>query len=356
MQNNFYLKGLNGLRAIAALTVVISHLEIIKSENNIPNSFQLFSNWGNLGVNLFFVLSGFLITTVLLREKEKSSKINLKNFYIRRILRIWPLYFLIILTSYLIFDFTPSTLTVLLCVTIFPNLAHAFSMGWAVSPQIWSIGVEEQFYLFWPTILKQKQNAILFFSFVLIALYPIIPHFIDFVSIRLQIHNETANSLVKFFQAASFNAMATGAIFAVFWFNQNPLFQKLINYSKFLNVILVVSPFVLWFLNIDFSHFNTSVYSLLFALQMVLIINGTLSSLFETKILKFLGEISYGIYMYHWIILLLIFNTIKLNFTSTLVMNNLILYIGTIGSTILIAFLSYKFLESPILKLKNKFT
>lgn len=355
MQSNFYLKGLNGLRAVAALTVVVNHLEIVKSENNISNSFNELSNWGNLGVNLFFVLSGFLITTLLLREKEKSTKINLKNFYLRRILRIWPLYFLILLSSYFILDFSPSTLTVVLCATIFPNLAHAFSMGWAVSPQIWSIGVEEQFYLFWPTILKQKQKAILFFCFALIVLYPIIPHFIAFVSIRLQIHNESTNSLVKFFQAASFNAMATGAIFAIFWINKNPLFLKLINYSKFLNIILVVSPFVLWFLNVDFSHLNTSVYSLLFAIQTVLIINGTLTSLFEKKLLKFLGEISYGIYMYHWIILMLIFNSIKLNFASNPIMNNCILYLGTIGCTILIAFLSFKFLESPILKWKNKF-
>lgn len=355
MQNSFYLNGLNGLRAIAALIVVVSHVELIKLENKVPNIFSVMSNWGNLGVNLFFVLSGFLITTLLIREKEKSNKINLKNFYVRRILRIWPLYFLILISSYLIFDFSPSTMTVLLCSTIFPNLAHAFSLGWAVSPQIWSIGVEEQFYIFWPTLLKLKEKRIIYFCLFLIFFYPIIPHIIAFLSIRLGFQGEFTDSTIVFFQITSFNAMATGAIFAVIWKNQYKIFLKMISFSNKLNFILVIFPFILLFLNVDFSHFQSSLFSILFAIQIVLIIQGNLKSIFESKILKFLGEISYGIYMYHWIVLVLVINFLKPTFTDYQILMNILLYVGTIGITILVALLSFRFLEGPILKWKNKF-
>ena len=111
MNDTFHLKGLNGLRAIASITVVIGHIELIKNNNKLDNYLSAIENWGSLGVNLFFVLSGFLITTLLLREKKAEQTINLKNFYIRRILRIWPLYFIILLLSAAIFNYTPSLQT-----------------------------------------------------------------------------------------------------------------------------------------------------------------------------------------------------------------------------------------------------
>ena len=101
-----YFKGLDTLRAIAALVVVIGHIELQKKEIGIPNLInhpyiRLAS--GHIGVVLFFVLSGFLITYLLAKEKEKAGKIAFKKFYIRRIFRIWPLYYLILLLSFLFF-------------------------------------------------------------------------------------------------------------------------------------------------------------------------------------------------------------------------------------------------------------
>src|SRR5262245_59932952 len=94
-----YFPNLNGLRFIAALAVIIHHIEQQKADFCLPNSFgaapiQLF---GELGVVLFFVLSGFLLTYLLLEEEKTTATIGIRNFYIRRILRIWPLYFLIII-------------------------------------------------------------------------------------------------------------------------------------------------------------------------------------------------------------------------------------------------------------------
>ena len=100
MKNKEHLKGLDSLRAIAALIVVWSHIEFIKGLKNIPqNNFIFFPN-AHFSVTLFFVLSGFLITFLLVKEFQKYQTISFKDFYIRRILRIWPLYYLIILISY----------------------------------------------------------------------------------------------------------------------------------------------------------------------------------------------------------------------------------------------------------------
>src|ERR1700753_3467613 len=111
IESKKYFRDLDGIRTIAFLTVFISHIFLFNSTNldGIRFTFlknNIFRN-GDLGVNLFFTLSGFLITYLLLREKNATSTINFRNFYFRRILRIWPLYFLTLLISISIIYFIP---------------------------------------------------------------------------------------------------------------------------------------------------------------------------------------------------------------------------------------------------------
>ena len=109
IMNKIYFQNLNGLRFFAALLVIIHHIEQMK------NSLGLENNWnlpvvlviGKLGVILFFVLSGFLITYLLLEEERYTQTISIKDFYMRRILRIWPLYFLILLISFFVLTYVP---------------------------------------------------------------------------------------------------------------------------------------------------------------------------------------------------------------------------------------------------------
>src|SRR5690242_1943567 len=122
----FYIKGLDALRAIAVLSVIIGHLEVLKNSVHLPNYDNVLPFFkytsGRIGVILFFVLSGFLITTLLFKEKEGHGSIALKKFYLRRMLRVWPLYYLILLLSYLLTDYSPSPVTLFLCLSIFPNV------------------------------------------------------------------------------------------------------------------------------------------------------------------------------------------------------------------------------------------
>ena len=98
-----YLPGLNGLRAIAALSVVIAHVsqEGI-ADFGLPRLFDL--PMAGYGVTLFFVISGFLITYLLISEIKKTDTVSVSKFYIRRILRIWPIYYLFILISVIVFS------------------------------------------------------------------------------------------------------------------------------------------------------------------------------------------------------------------------------------------------------------
>ncbi|WP_157844663.1 acyltransferase family protein [Chryseobacterium sp. Leaf201] len=156
---------LNSLRFIAALLVIVFHIELHKYLFKLPNlySYGFFQIIGKLGVVLFFVLSGFLITSLLLNEKVSTKNIHIKNFYIRRILRIWPLYYLIIIISFYVIPYIPilthpdktlfpDTLTntyptIFYYLTIFANLAVPMFNHVAYASQTWSIATEEQFYL-----------------------------------------------------------------------------------------------------------------------------------------------------------------------------------------------------------------
>src|SRR5436853_5700667 len=100
-----YFPGLYGLRFFAAMMVIVSHVELFKDYHGLPNAYA--SNLavyelGRMGVTLFFVLSGFLISYLLLAEKQATGTISVGRFYIRRILRIWPLYYLLVAVTFLV--------------------------------------------------------------------------------------------------------------------------------------------------------------------------------------------------------------------------------------------------------------
>ena len=97
-----YFPGLHGLRCIAALMVIVTHIELFKARYGLPNIYHFNKDFGVYGVDFFFVLSGFLITYLLFKEDDKFGFINLKFFYLRRIFRIWPLYYLLIIIVFLL--------------------------------------------------------------------------------------------------------------------------------------------------------------------------------------------------------------------------------------------------------------
>ena len=102
-----YFPGLNALRFFAAFLVFASHVELLKSRNEFENYYYTptFLELGGSAVTFFFVLSGFLITYLLIIEKDLTGKISSSQFYVRRILRIWPLYYTVVLACFFLFPY-----------------------------------------------------------------------------------------------------------------------------------------------------------------------------------------------------------------------------------------------------------
>ena len=160
-----YIKTLDALRAVAVLIVVFHHLPIV----HFDTPFSIIFN-GVTGVDVFFVLSGFLISTILIHSKNKTNNIlkSLKTFYMRRFLRIFPLYYSVIIVLYILnpHNYRNDFIYDLLYISNFyMGIKGDFT---SVTPHFWSLAVEEQFYLFWPILifLTPKNKEWIIFSLV----------------------------------------------------------------------------------------------------------------------------------------------------------------------------------------------
>ncbi|HNJ26880.1 MAG TPA: acyltransferase [Chitinophagaceae bacterium] len=351
--NRNHLKGLDTLRAIAAIIVVWGHIELFKKESGIQNliddGFYLPS--GHISVILFFVISGFLITYLLTLEKKRTGTIKLKNFYLRRILRIWPLYYLVLVISFLLFKAVYSSETIFLSLTIFPNVAHALDAGWPTSPQIWSIGVEEQFYLFWPLILMiLPSKRIPIFLILFFFIYTLLPTILLFLN-NQYFGNETLSHFVnRFFYGSKFNVLSMGSLFG-FLFAENKKYLRFFK-NDLVSYVSLVLVSILWVSGFELKYYNDELFSILFSIAILKIVSDPRINL-DKIVFRFIGKISYGIYMYHWIVLLLAFQFISPYGNAWLF--NLYLYSFVFGITFFIAWVSNYSIERYFLKMKEKY-
>ena len=162
-----FFNNLNGLRFVGALTVLIFHCFTLQREiwgdfynGTIFHFVFSVASKGHLGVNLFFVLSGFLITYLLLHEYARTGKINILNYLLRRFLRIWPLYFLVVLFGFFLFPKLPYGVVTIhefwrfaLFLSNFDEIIHGINDKINFLSATWSVSIEEQFYLVWGFLL-----------------------------------------------------------------------------------------------------------------------------------------------------------------------------------------------------------
>jgi peptidoglycan/LPS O-acetylase OafA/YrhL len=366
-----YFNGLNALRFFAALLVVMHHAETIKRKNEMANLewLSLFRNGGN-AVTFFFVLSGFLITYLLLKEAFNTKKVNVKHFYFKRILRIWPLYFLVFIIGTLILPELFKFLNInyefpytfgkvwFYFVFFFPGLV-TFFFGHHLLEPLWSIGVEEIFYLIWAPIFKFFKKKILFVLVTVIALKIIL------IIIDMNFnHNELFSWLVN---TLKFEDMAVGGLGAYFIFNRKFPLSKLLIYKLPIQIFvyLFLSIYMIFNVNITssawVSFFSLPVIpSLLLDLSFVYLIIGV--SLVDKNLIKlkskwlsFLGEISYGIYMYHMLVIftiVLLMKKILLGLTPF--MASVLFYILIFCGIIAVSAISKVFFENKFLAIKEK--
>ncbi len=361
-RKSIYLDGLNGIRAIAAIGVVISHITLRLSDFKLnPYIFGTAADGSPKGlllagnaVSMFFSLSGFLITYLLLLEKEERGKINIPFFYARRILRIWPLYYLFLIICVVVIYASGSKISItalVLYVFYAPNIPFMLHRYIPLLSHYWSLGVEEQFYLFWPWVVaKAKKNLewIIFSGIVVMIVLKIIA--------RYYTEQGDKSLLYMFIHVTRFHCMLIGALGAVLFVKNNTLFKKISTHliSQLLAWGVIVSLIINQFhiasvLDAEFVSVITVILIMGQATKTNRLVN------LQAKVPNLLGKISYGIYVYHPLIIWgesLVFANIPISG----VFKYLFIYTVTILITIGIAYLSYTYFEKWFLKKKLNYT
>lgn len=363
-----YFPNLNGLRAIGASIVMIGHVDFIKLLWGVSNV-QWFPVFGKIGVALFFSLSGFLITSLLFNELDATRTIRLKDFYIRRILRIWPLYYWVVLLGLLVLNRIPAlkipvlsdgmyqnmtVLGVLNVLLIIPNFTHFYI---PYSDQRWSIIVEEQFYLIQPAVVRIfRTRKRLVVVFCLLAFSSeIVAGLIRVFHLDRHISAGVLGAVME--QLKYLGCIAVGCLASTLIYKRESRLKELL-FSVPLQWVVLVTIVALallsfyWWRNEEAVDFR--VYCVLFS---IVVVNGGLNPRniyrLETPVLNFLGKISYGIYMYHMMCIGIAFAIVRW-VTANVVLQNILLYILSIGLTILVSWLSYDYFESFFLRLKPR--
>ena len=355
MNDRIYLPGLNGVRAIAAMAVVITHI------NNRLDYYGLLKapllDLASYGVTIFFTLSGFLITYLLLKEQEKTDTIDIKKFYMRRVFRIWPLYYFYLFIVVLVNGISNIQWPILFYLFIVPNFKNSFlglintSVGTTVMTfmigHYWSLGVEEQFYAFWPWIVKKSKKL-----FKFLVVFPIV-----FVLMKLVLRIfDAPYTILVFVNYTRFGCLAIGGLGA-YMYHKNS--QKLEIFNKKGIELLAWAFFII----VAFNKFHiTSIidHEIIAVFTLIIIFNQInnpkkLISL-ENKLFDYLGKISFGLYVYNPLVIYLmafIFNYFAIeNHRIRL----LLIYLLVIPAIILVAHLSYNYFEKRFLKLKSNYT
>jgi peptidoglycan/LPS O-acetylase OafA/YrhL len=329
-----YLPQLDGLRAIAIFLVLLSHSA---GEFTQVRWFSLFDRYGSLGVQLFFVLSGFLITSILLESKD-SQKYFI-NFFSRRGLRIYPLYYAV------------------LALVAFSGVVHRHGVHWWVyalylsnlfyghttqpAPlgPTWSLAVEEQFYLTWPFLIKMLNRrgverlslALILGSFVARFILPLPPH----------------NTLFQL------DALAAGALLAC-------RIEEIYRWRRLGMGLVFLLPFGAVYTNGVMNNISQSLQVFGAAGLLVLCLNEVepITIIFSNGILRYFGRISYGMYLLHAFILGAFLSThiahsvIKSGSTWKALLCLSVEYLLVVG----LASASFYLLERPFLLLKRYFS
>lgn len=352
-----YFETFDGLRFIAFFLVFLSHSPIKK----IP-FLNFLTNSGGIGVSFFFVLSGFLISYILLFEKKTSKKIKLRFFFTRRVLRIWPLFYLLILFAWI----TPYILDAL----NLPFSNNGYEPNWLfsvlflenyqmmiagdfpnVSPLgvMWSLCIEEHFYIIWGilfylTSIKNIPKVIVFS-----ILTSIIARFVySFYSL---------DSLDIF---TNLDLFAYGAIPAYLLITKPTFFEKLKKINSAIKYIIVLLTLfcVLLFGNTDFvgeAFLSPIILGSLFSL-IIFFTLPTKNRIFIPNhfMISKMGKYTYGLYLYHTICITLVLQlSSKLIITDNDVFQNIFLTFIAFVLSVIISVISFYIFEKRFLKLKK---
>lgn len=351
------VKSIDGLRAVSIIMVLLNHagetMPAVITNNYI---FQLISN-GQLGVRVFFVISGYLITKLLLIERERNGKINLKHFYMRRIFRIFPIFYVyifvvLLIKWYFIPDIVNSYTTVVLAGLYLWNYAQFFHnpgdpKGAWFFGHFWSLAMEEQFYLLWPVafsaiVSKVKLKKIVLFIIIIMPVLRLLTYAFMPVArgqIRLMVHTGGDTILIGCLGALIESEINFKEKYLAFITN-----KWLVAFAAIFAI--VISPFLEarfrggYDLSVGLSMTNICILIILF---WCIYVPSSFAKLLNTRVFIQVGILSYSLYIWQQLILNNYINTWCNKFPQNLAM------------VFLIGVFSYYIIEKPILKLKHRF-
>ncbi len=305
---------------------------------------------GSRGVDLFFAISGFLITLGLIRSKEsgKNTGDNLYKFYIRRFLRIFPVYYLTVFILFIVWHDRMAS-TIWWYVLYLANFFSIKTQDWGVAGHFWSLSVEEQFYFVWPFIIlfiPNKRLPIIIISSILLSL-----------SVKSYwVFNSFPFWYIYMHPLAALDILALGGLLAyLYHFHPNNL-KKLI-YQPIVAIIIIFQVALVIYIRkvsaLSFIHdicIRTSfgIFSIWLIGRAVFGFSGAIGYILENSVLRYIGKISYAIYLFHPFVP-------KLLYWVSLPANENIRFAIYFIITVTLASLSWYLFERPILQFKERF-
>lgn len=343
IRSSFYRPELDVVRFLAFILVFAHHtLQPQPGRNEHWESLLTFTC--GYGLSLFFTLSAYLITLLLLREKDQTGSIHLSNFYKRRMLRIWPLYLLALVLGFAevihAHQLSARWSWFVLALVMLGNLP---TFNGLIIGHLWSISIEEQFYVFWPTLMRHfSRRCLVITSFVLILIANawLVYYGIRRADTALQVW---CNSFVQF------EMFAAGILLAIFETRRPRL-------SALQSLVMVAAAAGLWYFSeavlltrvvpfVPRGPLSLCLGYAFIAIGCVLLIVAA-SGLPKPRPLIYLGKISYGLYVFHIPVMFFVYHhTSERDLPRTL---------AALAITIGVAATSYRFFESPFLRLKRK--
>ena len=348
-----YFPSLNGIRAICALMVVKLHTNW--AVDGAPRMFE----WGFLGVDMFFVISGFLIVTLLLRERDARGQIDLKQFYIRRTLRIFPIYYLLIglLFVLAVATYPHSTRTWDLYKWSFPvfvlYLQNIVPVSMGVMFQTWSLPMEEQFYLIWPSIERFFRRSLIVPTLLALLVVNQLFNFGVFAGALTAIYGPDGPLRPMFL--ITFTPILLGVLGAHLLHDPRTgeaIVAVLKN--RWVPPLLLAAAMLVCERSNGFQGIDRLMVHILFWLAlMAMVINprGILSSTLQSRVLSYLGSISYGIYLYHTFVL---WGVTRLCESRHIELRPVELFACVTLLAIAVAAVSFKYFETPIMQWRHR--
>ncbi len=366
-----HLPALDGLRGVAILLVLVHMLYLLETEDGLlAYIFYRISEFGWTGVQLFFVLSGFLITGILLDTARARNYFS--AFYARRVLRIFPLYFSVLAIAFILLPaigIVPTTITFdqphqIWLWTYMSNWTHLFTESSKTFPHFWSLAVEEQFYLVWPLLIRSRSpEQCLCFCLGVAAVSLALRCLLVWTGIPG--HFIYDNSFCRMDALALGGAAAAALRIPAYSAQLLAMHRRFLVWSGMIFLAGLVITRGFWTGTLTGASIGYTIVAASFTLLLVAIVGAEASNssgwidIFRLRPLRMIGKYSYAIYIFHKPLHTFVGRplvaALKINISQSIFWSAAYIVIMT-AATFGLAWVSWRVLEKPFLDLKRFFT